>query len=179
MLEEERRARNNTDLEAEDLLPPHLNPGDWPNFFFEVSALSTVERLGNHPNVRYVEPTGYSLEPSTRSDSGCSNEPDYGISPQDYTTLNPTTKIPWNFYYHNIPEAWNTTSGDGKVIGVIDTGIGYDQDNLNENFNSGLSVDRNVSSHSTKWSGALWWASLDSPEDDCGHGTSATMSKAR
>ncbi|NNC83307.1 MAG: S8/S53 family peptidase [Flavobacteriales bacterium] len=173
VLDIEREARGEAELSAADILPPHLNSGEWPNFFFQVSDLRTVEALRSHPNVRYVEPTGYHLaQQAQRSDSGCSNEPDHGINAEDYIIDDLGVKIPWNYPLHNIPTAWNTSSGNGIRIGVLDTGISSDQDNLGENFNSGYSEGRSVQRLSTKWSGALWWADLDSPEDDCGHGTS-------
>lgn len=173
VLAEERKSRGIDDLNALDLMPRHLNGDKWPNFFIQVTCLESVKILREHMNVRYVEPPGYHLqEPSQRSDSGCSNEPNYGIDANDYSTVNPESKVPWNYYHHRINLAWTKSTGKRTRIGVIDTGISSDQDNLDGNYNSGYSQGRSVQRLSTKWSGALWWASLDGPEDDCGHGTS-------
>lgn len=171
ILTEERVARNDSRLELEDIMPPHMID-EWPSVFVQVSSLNTVKRLMQHADVRYVEPTGYWTSRDVQRSAGCSGSPNYSINANDYNTVSPSAKVPWNFYRHNIDQAWQHSTGAGKKVAIIDSGASYNQDNLGSNFNSGNSSGRSVEKHSTKWSGSWWWASLDSPNDDCGHGTS-------
>ncbi len=149
---------------------------DVPQIIVKINNLETVERLKNHPNVRFVEPLGFNISDVVnfeRSNSGCSGNPNYGINSADYTTLTPGIKYPWNFGHHNIEEAWGSCNkGDNTKVCIIDTGASFSQDNLGSNFNSGDSYGRTVEKYSTKYSGSWWWKTLDSPDDPCGHGTS-------
>ena len=175
ILSNESMARGEADLSMSDL--EKMGENDYfPSLFVSLSDLGTVEKLMAMPEVRYVEPLGFSLTEEKafqRSSSGCSGSPDYGINSGDYTTVAPGAKVPWNFYNHNIPNAWNSTNqGDNIKVCIIDSGSANNQDNLRSNFNSGYSSGRTWQAHSTKYSGSWWWKSLDSPNDPCGHGTS-------
>lgn len=145
-----------------------------PQIYAIVKNYELIKLLRSMPEVRFVEPMGYSLEPEAieRSSSGCSGNPDYNINTADYTTLSPNSKRPWNWTVHNIPSAWAQGKGAGITICVIDSGAGDDQDNLGSQFASGNSTGRTIEKLSTHYSGALWWLTLDSPHDQCGHGTS-------
>lgn len=153
-----------------------LAPTDkrFPQVFAIIQNQALISKLRTMPEVRFVEPTGYNLAPEAvaRSGSGCSGDPNYNINPADYTTLSPASKQPWNFVNHNIPSAWAQGKGAGVTICIIDTGAGNSQDNLGSQFASGNSTGRTIEKLSTHYSGALWWASLDTPHDQCGHGTS-------
>ncbi len=148
-----------------------------PFMDIKVSTLEMVARLRLLPNVRYLEPLGYEVDFAhddggrVESSAGCSNDADFGIPTADYTTISPGAKLSWNFDIHNIPEAWNTSTGKGITIGLIDTGLSPDQDNLNGNFNSGLSSGRSVEKEGFFVSSFWWWADPDGPDDQCGHGT--------
>ena len=148
---------------------------DFPHIIARVSDLKTIEKLRAHPNVRFVEPLGFSIEDlslTKRSSSGCSSSPNYNINGNDYQTTSPSVKVPWNFYIHNIDDAWNSSTGDNIRIAILDTGSSDSQDNLGSQFTAGMSSGRNIIKASTLYSGSWWWRSLDSPNDDCGHGTS-------
>ena len=69
------------------------------------------------------------------------------LSPSDYTTITPNAKVPWNFYNHNIPDAWNYSTGTGITIGVIDSGLSPNQSLMNSSFNDGLSSGRTASTN--------------------------------
>lgn len=147
----------------------------FPQLIVEIKHIETIEKLRTMDVVRYVEPIGFSLEDLTisqRSDSGCNASPNYSINAADYVTISPSTKRSWNFVDNNITTAWNTSQGDGLRICIIDTGASDSQDNLGSQFASGDSGGRNILKYSTKYSGSWWWKSLDSPHDQCGHGTS-------
>jgi serine protease len=153
-----------------------LAPADkkFPHIYAVIKNKELISKLRTMPEVRFVEPLGYSLEPevTNRSTSGCSGTPDPNINTADYTVLSPLSKRPWNFATHNIPTAWNTAKGQGVTICIIDTGAGNSQDNLGSQFASGNSTGRTITKMSTLYSGSLWWQTLDTPHDQCGHGTS-------
>ena len=161
-------------IDTEDLYPFGLSD-DFPHIIVQISSLRTIQKLRSHPNVRFVEPLGFSIEDLTlqkRSGSGCSGSPNYNINVNDYQTTAPSVKVPWNFYIHNIDDAWNSSTGDNIRIAILDTGASDSQDNLGSQFAAGMSSSRNIIKASTLYSGSWWWRSLDSPNDDCGHGTS-------
>jgi|JI8StandDraft_2_1071088.scaffolds.fasta_scaffold01951_5 hypothetical protein len=153
-----------------------LAPTDkkFPHIYAVIRNKELISKLRTMPEVRFVEPLGYSLEPevTNRSTSGCSGTPNPNINTADYTVLSPLSKRPWNFATHNIPTAWNTAKGQGITICIIDTGAGDSQDNLGSQFASGNSTGRTITKMSTLYSGSLWWQTLDTPHDQCGHGTS-------
>lgn len=155
---------------------PILAPADnkFPHIYAIIKNKALINKLRTMSEVRFVEPLGYSLEPEvdTRSSSGCGNTPNPNINTADFTWLSPSSKRPWNFATHNIPQALNTAQGTGVTICIIDTGAGNSQDNLGSQFASGNSTGRTITKMSTHYSGSLWWQTLDSPHDQCGHGTS-------
>jgi subtilisin family serine protease len=147
--------------------------------FLEMKAyeLEVVNRMRSLNNVRYVEPLGYEVDFQTYgsggrySDSGCSNEPDFNLSPNTYTTITPNAKMSWNYPQMGIDQAWQYSTGQGVTVGVIDTGLSPDQDNLGNDFNSGLSGNRSVERYGYYATGFWWWKKIDGPDDKCGHGT--------
>lgn len=133
-----------------------------------------IEALLKMPEVRYLEPMGYTMgEIGNRSDSGCGVTAASSIPTADYVTAAPSVKIPWNFYYSNIPAAWSTSTGAGIKVALIDTGTptSSSQPKLGSEFNSGYSSGRSLERLGTHISGMWWWASNDGPNDQCGHGT--------
>ena len=166
-------------LQGEKLTIEDLSPyGDedvFPQIIVRLTSQDLITKLRSLPTVRYVEPLGFSIEDkalSVRSGQGCSSSPDYNINSADYTTVSPGTKLPWNFPLHDIDDAWASSQGDNIRIAILDTGASNNQDNLGSQFTSGWSGGRNIIKASTIQSGSWWWASTDSPHDDCGHGTS-------
>ena len=174
ILEEENVGR--TDMLTDRDIQPFGVVKNFPQIIIETSNLAVLKKLRESNVIRYIEPIGFSISDNygaSRSSSGCSGNPNYGINPLDYVTESPTAKVPWNFYKHNIDDAWtNSNKGDNIKVCIIDTGASDSQDNLGSNFNSGNSINRTVEKYSTKYSGKWWWKSLDSPHDPCGHGTS-------
>ncbi|MCB0550455.1 MAG: S8 family serine peptidase [Phaeodactylibacter sp.] len=133
-----------------------------------------IEALLKMPEVRYLEPMGYTMgELERRSDSGCGVTAASSIPTADYVTTAPSVKIPWNYYYSNIPAAWSTSTGAGIKVALIDTGTptSSSQPKLGSEFNSGYSSGRSLERLGTHVSGMWWWASNDGPNDQCGHGT--------
>lgn len=145
----------------------------FPSIDIKIFHPAVVEMLRTMPEVRYVEPGSYALdEVQYRSDSGCGGSPPSSIPSGDYTTTAPNAKISWHLDHMNVPAAWNTTSGDGVTVCLIDTGVSPNQSKLGSNFNSGQSQGRFINKYGTYVSSWWWWASPDGPNDDCGHGTS-------
>lgn len=145
----------------------------FPSIDIKIFHPEIITMLRNMPEVRYVEPGSYSMdEVQYRSDAGCGGSPPSSIPSADYTNTAPGAKISWHLDHMNVPAAWNTTSGDGVTVCLIDTGVSPNQSKLGSSFNSGYSQGRFLHKYGTYVSSWWWWASPDGPDDDCGHGTS-------
>lgn len=154
-----------------------------------IQKQETVIALRSLPTLRYFEPADYKYFANQtsaqkgggnvmQSDSGCGFESST-LSASDYTTVTPNAKVPWAFYQHNIPTAWNTSTGAGITIGVIDTGTSPNQTLLGSSFNNGLSSGRTINKYGV-YVDSIWpWStSTDGPNDQCGHGTSMASAAA-
>nr|MDQ8213653.1 serine protease [Mariniflexile sp. KMM 9835] len=66
-----------------------------------------------------------------------------------------------HFNQHNIPQAWNYSTGAGITIGLIDTGVSQSQSLLNGNgFKDGYSSNsRFVQKYGTFIDSNWWWSS--------------------
>ncbi len=173
LLSIERENRDNPQLALSDILPYELDD-QIPTVALVLGSKESIEFLDSHDNIRYIEPTGYDLvRKELKSSSGCGNSPNYNINSADFSqTSSFNAKIPWNFANHNVTQAWSVSSGDNIGICIIDSGASSSQDNLGSQFASGNSPSRSIAKLSTHYSGSWWWRSLDSPHDQCGHGTS-------
>ncbi|MEM9325514.1 MAG: S8/S53 family peptidase, partial [Bacteroidota bacterium] len=147
-----------------------------PYLHLRVRRVETIDRLRELPEVRYLEPATYepidgSLASSLRVESklGCSNEPE-SIPSEDFTTIAPLSKVPWNFNPMNIPAAWDRATGRSIGIAIIDTGTSSAQDKLNAGFTDGF-PGRYRQTFGTYVSSIWPWARPDGPNDRCGHGT--------
>jgi len=169
----EKSYRSDPNLKLESLLP-FGKEKEIPSISIQVSNPEIITLLKTRSDIRYVEPLGYYIQTATisRSSSGCGNNPDYNMDSNDYENIDPGCKEPWNFDNHGIESAWNCSQGDNVGICIIDTGASDNQDNLGSQFTSGYSGGRSISKLSTLYSGWWIWSSLDSPHDQCGHGTS-------
>ncbi len=140
----------------------------------KIKSLKTVQALLKADNVRYLEPTGYNhFDAQTRSSSGC-NKNGQSINSSHYQTIAPNNaQVAWNFYEHNIPQAWSQSTGAGVTIGLIDTGVSQSQSLLNSGgINDGYSNGRFVQKFGTFIDSFWWWSNnYDGPHDKCGHGT--------
>ncbi len=139
----------------------------------------TIIALRQSRYIRYIEPADYSYlnvrnaeNRSSGSSSGCGYEAT-ALAAADYTTVTPNAKVPWTFYQHNIPNAWNISTGSGITIGIIDTGVSPNQSLLGSNFNNGLSSGRTIQKNGV-YIDSIWpWSTgTDGVNDLCGHGTS-------
>ena len=150
----------------------------------EVTKIETIIELRKNNYIRYLEPNGYNHYSITaKSSSGCDKNPD-SINSAHYTTTSPNNaQVSWHFIEHNIPQAWNYSTGSGVTIGLIDTGVSASQYLLNSSgFNDGASTGRFVQKYGTFIDSAWWWSSnYDGPHDKCGHGTAmgSTMAAPR
>lgn len=143
-----------------------------------IEKQETVIALRKSNYIRYFEPADYRyLKESTTAEksetsSGCGFESE-ALSTADYTTITPNAKVPWTFYQHNIPAAWNYSTGSGITIGIVDTGVSPNQTLLGSSFNDGLSSGRTIQKYGV-YVDSIWpWSTTtDGPNDQCGHGTS-------
>ncbi|TCP28648.1 subtilase family protein [Tenacibaculum skagerrakense] len=143
----------------------------------KVDNKETIEALLKDSRVRYLEPATYKLETQDGvSKSGEGFGCGYSsrtLSSSDYRTIAPGARVPWNFDIHNIPSAWNYSTGRGITVAVIDSGLSPDQKWMNQYFNDGYSSGRTVQKYGTYVDS--WWAwsnNYDGVNDKCGHGTS-------
>ncbi|WP_445721861.1 S8 family peptidase [Flavobacterium sp.] len=142
----------------------------------------TLFLLRKNKGIRYIEPGDYKYftfeqengANKSSGSSGCGYDSE-SLNGSDYTTITPNAKVPWNFYKHNIPNAWAKSTGAGITVGVIDSGVSPNQSLLGSNFNNGDSSGRTVQKYGT-YVDSFWpWStSTDGPNDQCGHGTSMT-----
>lgn len=143
-----------------------------------IEKQETIIALKRSKALRYIEPADYRyLENNAdyqkqKSSSGCGYET-ATLTSSDYTTISPNAKVPWAFYQHNIPAAWNISTGTGITIGVVDTGLSGNQTLMGSSFNDGQSSGRTVQRFGT-FVDSFWpWStSTDGINDKCGHGTS-------
>ena len=151
-----------------------------------ISKQETVIALRQSKYIRYLEPADYNYlaardaqsrsnvgtNSSVGTSSGCGYESEV-LASADYTTVTPNAKAPWNFYQHNIPNAWTISTGRGVTIGIIDTGVSPNQSLLGSNFNNGLSTGRTIQKNGV-YVDSIWpWSTTtDGVNDLCGHGTS-------
>lgn len=134
----------------------------------------TLTALRQMKTIRYVEPGDYRYfdyetdvaAKSSGSSSGCGFE-STALNAADYTSTTPNAKVPWAFTKHNIPNAWNYSTGAGITIGLVDTGVSAQQSLLGTNFNTGASSGRTITKHGVYVNGST----TDGPADQCGHGT--------
>lgn len=144
----------------------------------KVENIQTIVALRKSANVRYLQPNGYHsfVEDSMvleRSSSGCAKDA-ANISPAHYSTIAPNNaQVSWHFNKHNIPQAWNLSTGAGVTVGLIDTGVSESQQLLNPaGFNDGYSTGRFVQKYGTFIDSSWFWSTnYDGPHDKCGHGT--------
>ena len=157
-----------------------LYEDEYLNFIdVKIQNLSTIEMLLKNKEVRYIEPSQYvykseqqQSQKSSLSGFGCGYESS-AVNSADQITVAPNAKVPWNFYKHNIPAAWNYSTGKNVGIAIIDTGISPNQSLMNSAFNNGYSTNRTVQKFGTYINSSLSTVA-DGVYDLCGHGTSMT-----
>ncbi len=151
-----------------------------------ISKQETIIALRQSKYIRYIEPADYHYlntntsqnRSSSGTSSGCGFDSEI-LAAADYTTTTPNAKVPWTFTQHNIPTAWNYSTGRGITIGIIDTGVSPNQSLLGSNFNNGLSSGRTIQKNGV-YVDSIWpWSTTtDGVNDLCGHGTSMASTAA-
>ncbi|MCK8521286.1 S8/S53 family peptidase [Aquimarina sp. D1M17] len=137
----------------------------------KVSSLKTIKELQKMDKIRYMEPSSYTFflkNEEIQKNFGCARD-GRPVNPNDYRVTNPGSWIPWTFDIHNIPQAWQYSTGAGITVGIIDSGISDSQKFLGSNFNDGFSTGRTVEKLGTFDSSVV---------DDCGHGTAMSAAIA-
>ncbi len=142
----------------------------------KIQNMNTIKRLRASGLVRYVDALAYQPNLSSgvvlRSGSGCGGYlGNAGLTaPNDFSSLTPNAKAPWNYAFHQITQAWAQSTGAGVKVMIIDSGVSPNQDNLGSQFNQGASSGRAIEKKLTlakNW----FWESSPTINDDCGHGT--------
>lgn len=139
-----------------------------------ITKLETIEELKAMDHIRYLEPNGYGFylqEANQEKSAGC-NQSGQSINSADYSIIAPNARVPWNYNIHNIPQAWELSSGAGITVGLIDSGVSANQNLLGNGFNDGASNGRSIQKVGTYIDSIWWWSNnIDGPNDRCGHGT--------
>ncbi|MCI0690445.1 S8 family serine peptidase [candidate division KSB1 bacterium] len=145
------------------------------------AVTDAVQALKADPNVEYAEPNYYlyALETTPAKTSPRATP---RVTPND-----PRFSELWNMNNSNdadidAPEAWNTQTGSSNVIvGVIDTGIDYDHEDLKDNIwinpgesgdgkeNNGVDDDNN--GYKDDFRGWNFESNSNDPYDNNDHGT--------
>ncbi|RXQ96643.1 serine protease [Ancylomarina salipaludis] len=146
----------------------------------KISSLEMITSLRNKPDVRYIEPAGYRYFPGNKvkSSSGCGQTGET-INPEDYQHIAPNCYVSWAYNINNIPAAWETSTGKGVTVAVIDTGVSENQPLLGSSFNNGYSSGRTIEKFGTyidSWN--IWSDNYDGVNDKCSHGTSMSANIA-
>ncbi|WP_428740893.1 S8 family peptidase [Tenacibaculum sp.] len=145
----------------------------------KVTNKETIKVLLQDSRVRYIEPAAYNFlesEAQAKSDSSGASGCGYStatLNTNDYRTVTPGARVPWSFDAHNIPQAWNYSTGAGTTVAIVDSGLSPEQRWMNQYFNDGYSSGRMVQKYGTFVDS--WWAwsdNYDGVNDKCGHGTS-------
>jgi subtilisin family serine protease len=156
---------------AEELMPYGLQE-TLPYIDIRLYDQEMITAIRSMPEVRYLEPSGYSMEEvNFRSDSGCGSY-DANVNSGDYQDISPTSRRSWHHFNANVDDAWNNSSkGDNIWVALIDTGVSKDQDKLNGEFSEGESTSRTIQKYGFHKSGWWWNKKYDGWHDQCGHGT--------
>ncbi len=173
-----------TEFEAAKTSPVFYEDKFLNIFDVKISNLSTVEMILNSEGLRYAEPSGYSYQKYSdnhKSDAGCTFD-NASVNPNDYSVIEPNCLLSWTYDEHNIPAAWEYSTGAGITVGLIDTGVSPYQSLLGNNFNNGYSAGRTIEKYGVYVNS--WWPwsnNTDGVDDKCGHGTSmaATIAAPR
>ncbi len=166
---------NNTSMSKSE-----IHTDDFINIIdLKVTKKETIVALLKDQRVRYIEPGSYTFfttnsedQARSSSSSGCGYD-QTTLNNNDYRTVTPGARVPWSFDQHNIPAAWNYSTGSGITVAVVDTGLSAEQKWMNQYFNDGDSSGRRVQKYGTFVDS--WWSwsnNYDGVNDKCGHGTS-------
>lgn len=177
--------QNVLDLEEDGKFEIHHRSHEILNTLdISVKNLETITALRKRNDIRYLEPNGYSFfsneafPQNQKSSSGCGFDGET-LNTSDYRRIRPNALRSWTIFNPRIGKAWNTTTGTGVTVGLIDTGISEYQPLLGSNFNDGYSTGRSIEKYGTFVDSIWWWSdNYDGPNDKCGHGTSMASTLA-
>ncbi len=140
-----------------------------PYVYIRVYDLETVEELIARDDIRFVEPSGYTMvDEEGKSGVGCG---DYAgaVNAADIVSISDggvSAIRSWHHDNHNVPCAWaNGWKGQGIEIAVMDSGVSDFHPQFGANFTSGNSSVRTMNK-------VNFYDSISG--DDCGHGSSMT-----
>ena len=172
-------------LEEEGKTEMHVRAHEILNTLdISVKNFETISALRQRNDIRYLEPNGYSFfhneafPQNQKSSSGCGFDGE-ALNQNDYKRIRPDALRSWTIFKPRIHKAWNTTTGQGVTVGLIDTGVSENQPLLGSNFNDGYSSGRSIEKFGTFVDSIWWWSdNYDGPNDKCGHGTSMASTLA-
>ena len=134
-----------------------------------VSLQEAIDLLSSNSQIDYVEPNyTISLNSTIPNDSGFDEL--WGLNNTGQTWGTPDADI-------DAPEAWDISTGNNIVVGVIDTGVDYTHPDLNDNMwtnpgeTPGDGIDNDGNGYVDDYYGWDFVNNDSDPFDDDGHGT--------
>ena len=123
----------------------------------DIDALRRLRRL---PHVDYLEPDRMAAPPGGILQDVCGGS---GYGGTAFNTITPGDTFGIRLDNHHLESAWfNSNSGAGITVGLLDSGLDPNQQQLNLEFDAGMSSGRSL---------ARVYTFGGSPNDECGHGT--------
>lgn len=134
-----------------------------------VSIQEAIDLLSSNSQIDYVEPNyTISLNSTIPNDSNFNEL--WGLNNTGQTWGTPDADI-------DAPEAWNISTGNNIVVGVIDSGVDYTHPDLNDNMwtnpgeTPGDGIDNDGNGYVDDYYGWDFVNNDNNPYDDVGHGT--------
>ncbi|MEO0468750.1 MAG: S8 family serine peptidase [Bacteroidota bacterium] len=159
--------------------------GPLPIMELQLSDYGAIASLRRSVRVRFVEPVGYFLGPVFSGiiadlilTAACALEGDpngFWPNTSQYSFFNEQGQsfqslVSWHLSAHRVPQAWDMARGDNITIGVLDTGLDFDQELMQApGFFFGPSANRTLQSEFT-YNG--FFGNQNDSDDRCYHGTS-------
>jgi len=147
---------NQFDFHAHDVLQDEGEGNDiFPAVLVKSPSFETLERLMEMDELFFIEPAVELFrvinDPQVQqafyeivNTSGCGCSSPNELPSNDFKEIQPGMKMPWNYEFNGINEyaideeedpsityAWDISSGDNIGVAVIDSGVSYEQENLN------------------------------------------------
>ncbi len=211
---------NEFDFNGDDVLQD--DGGDLlPAILVEISSSETMERLVGMDELYAIEPqleifllkfdeelqSEIRIVSGDENNSGCGCDQPNEPNVNDFTEIQPGMKMSWNYRFSGITEyaideqpdpnvthAWQISTGQGIGVAVIDSGVSYEQENLDnlgefdmvgssfgryEERRDFLGVELGTQTVGIGQGGAMLDAIIEQPiqditraaHDRCGHGT--------
>ncbi|MEQ8970434.1 MAG: S8 family serine peptidase [Coleofasciculus sp. C1-SOL-03] len=134
-----------------------------------VSIQEAIDLLSSNSQIDYVEPN-YTISLNSTIPNDSDFDELWGLNNTGQTGGTPDADI-------DAPEAWDISTGNNIVVGVIDSGVDYTHPDLNDNMwtnpeeTPGDGIDNDGNGYVDDYYGWDFFNNDNNPYDDNGHGT--------